>query len=292
MARVTDDVDALRAELVATGLGARVEELLALRRSSMRLGVTPCDEDLPLGASRIGGRPDLPAGTPWPHDDAGRPHSLVAQLDLAALQPFDVEGLLPPAGLLSFFYEAMEQSVWGFDPKDRHGWRVLLTEPDVPLVRHEPPEALIPEGVFRPGRLEPRLEWTMPDTWASAELEALGLDRDEEKAYQDLHQAWTEADDGLATRVLGHPEPVQGDMQLECQLASNGIYVGGPEGYRSAQARQLRPGAVDWRLLLQVDSEEDLGMMWGDVGRLYWWMRRDTLAARDFDRAWMVLQCC
>ena len=32
-------------------------------------------------------------------------------------------------------------------------------------------------------------------------------------------------------------------------------------------------------------------MMWGDVGRLYWWMHPDALTAARWDEAWFVLQC-
>lgn len=53
----------------------------------------------------------------------------------------------------------------------------------------------------------------------------------------------------------------------------------------------LRAGASEWRLLLQIDSDDNAGMMWGDVGRLYVWIRRDDLKRRDFSRAWVVLQC-
>jgi len=81
-------------------------------------------------------------------------------------------------------------------------------------------------------------------------------------------------------------------MELECQLVSNGIYCGDPEGYQSEEARSLQSGAEDWRLILQVDSDEDSGMMWGDVGMIYYWMRVQDLAARNFDRSWMILQCC
>jgi uncharacterized protein YwqG len=31
--------------------------------------------------------------------------------------------------------------------------------------------------------------------------------------------------------------------------------------------------------------------MWGDCGMLYFWIRRDDLARRDFSGAWVVLQC-
>jgi uncharacterized protein YwqG len=80
-------------------------------------------------------------------------------------------------------------------------------------------------------------------------------------------------------------------MQLECQLANSGIYGGRPSDYQDPRVAALRAGAADWRLLLQVDSDDAAGMMWGDVGRIYYWIRAQDLAARRFDQAWLILQC-
>jgi uncharacterized protein YwqG len=80
-------------------------------------------------------------------------------------------------------------------------------------------------------------------------------------------------------------------MQLECQLVTHGLYCGDATGYRDPRAETLRPGAADWRLLLQIDSDEHAGMMWGDVGRIYYWMREEDLAAAAWDTAWLILQC-
>lgn len=67
-------------------------------------------------------------------------------------------------------------------------------------------------------------------------------------------------------------------MQLECQLASNGIYVGDSSGYNHPKRRALENGATDWQLLFQIDSDEKgLGTMWGDVGRVYFWIRQQDL---------------
>jgi uncharacterized protein YwqG len=57
-------------------------------------------------------------------------------------------------------------------------------------------------------------------------------------------------------------------------------------------AAELKAGSMDWHLLLQVDSEQAAGMMWGDVGRLYYWIRSKDLKAGNFDNVWLVLQCC
>lgn len=81
-------------------------------------------------------------------------------------------------------------------------------------------------------------------------------------------------------------------MQVECQLASNGVYCGDGNYLKRPEAQSLIPGADSWRLLLQIDSHEDeTGMMWGDVGRLYFWIKEDDLALRKWGATWMVLQC-
>jgi uncharacterized protein YwqG len=89
----------------------------------------------------------------------------------------------------------------------------------------------------------------------------------------------------------GWPSPVQGEMETECQLVTNGIFCGLPEGYTSRKAMRLRPGAADWRLVLQIASDERVGFEWGDSGKLYVWMREQDIHARRFDRCWTILQC-
>lgn len=93
-------------------------------------------------------------------------------------------------------------------------------------------------------------------------------------------------------RVGGYPEPVQGDPKLEAELVSHGLYCGDPSGYNRGKELRLWQGAMDWELLLQVDSDENANMMWGDVGRLYYLFRRQDLELRAFEKAWLVFQCC
>ena len=54
---------------------------------------------------------------------------------------------------------------------------------------------------------------------------------------------------------------------------------------------ETRTQAAQWRLLLQLDTDDSLGVMWGDSGRIYFWMREEDLRSRAFDRAWCILQC-
>jgi uncharacterized protein YwqG len=85
--------------------------------------------------------------------------------------------------------------------------------------------------------------------------------------------------------MLGHPDAVQGDPQLECEAATRGLSAA------SARADpEIGAKAADWRLLLQVDSDRASGMMWSDVGMLYYWIRAEDLATCRFDRVQAIVQ--
>ncbi len=59
---------------------------------------------VPAGRSRVGGLPDLPAGTAWPINREGLPLHFIAQVDLAELPAGDPRPeLLPACGTLLFF---------------------------------------------------------------------------------------------------------------------------------------------------------------------------------------------
>jgi len=275
--------DEFARRLAGAGLQARTEQMLSQARPSVRLVPDPSAVDV-VGRSRIGGDPDLPPSTEWPRRD-GSPLGFVAQVDLAAVQARCPTDELPADGLLSFFYDCVEQP-WGFDPADRGSWAVIHTPASTPLQAHNPPPDLPAGARFRSVGLAPRPELTVLP-FESYQFDQFGLDQDEAIAYVDT----LPDQDRTIHRLLGHPDHVQGDMTVECQLASNGIYCGDGDFEDDPKAVRLMQAAGDWRLLLQLDSEDAADMMWGDCGRLYFWIRDDDLAARRWDQVWLVLQC-
>jgi uncharacterized protein YwqG len=112
------------------------------------------------------------------------------------------------------------------------------------------------------------------------------------------HERYLEIRDYLARgagsachKLLGHAQPVQNPMELECALVTGGLYCGDQTGYEDPRAEALGRQADRWRLLLQLDTDDNATMMWGDVGMLYFWIRDDDLKALRFDRTWTILQC-
>ena len=108
---------------------------------------------------------------------------------------------------------------------------------------------------------------------------------------QDSFFEFAESLGDVEHHLLGHPQEIQGAMQLQCQLASNGLYCGDQSGYNDPRAVELKSGESDWQLLMQIDSDDNADWMWGDCGRLYFWIKSDDLKSQDFSNCWMVLQC-
>jgi uncharacterized protein YwqG len=283
--------DSARQRLVDGGLTGKLVELL-LARSQPAVGFTthtlPHGTPSVVGLSRLGGAPDLNEGFAWPQWNE-RPLAFLGQLNLADVSRFPCCAPLPQSGLLSFFYD-QDQQTWGFDPKDRGSWLVHF-EQDLTGLRSAKESGAVPSAPFAPCSLIPTEILTLPAP-NSLTVETLDPSAADRAKYYDILDGWDEdSGDGPKHQLVGHPAPVQGEMQLQCQLVANGLYCGDPSGYEDPRAASLRAGANDWRLLLQLDSDDNAEMMWGDCGSLYFWLTEDALRRQAFAESWMILQC-
>lgn len=277
-------------ELLRRASVPHADQLAAMQEPAVRIVTTRTSlDDLPLGTSRFGGSPDLPSQFAWPRRD-GRPLTFLAQIELSVARAPQ----LPDTGWLVFFYDVRQQP-WGFDPKDRGAWLVAWIPSENALERRPHPAVDDGSGPFAASRLTFTPVQTLPDAWDSVVTDrGIGLEESALDAYDGVLQAIVGVgDDELFHHLLGHPQQIQDDMRGECQLASHGIYCGDASGYKSAAAKPLlETAAREWRLLLQIDTDESgPGWMWGDAGRIYFWIRHEDLKARAFDKVWLVLQC-
>lgn len=273
----------------SSGLHRVESKLISLALESIRLWAkVEEEENIPLSHSKLGGRPDLPKTISWPQYKERSLH-FIAQINLEHIGLDAPE--LPKFGLLSFYYDALEQP-WGFDPNDRGRWRVFHFDKLDDFERKVEPDDIIEQGIFSTCKISSSKQTTLPP-WEALSIEQLELNDEERDLYWELCEKVLEHNNSteITHKLLGHPDAIQGEMQLECQLVSNGLYCGDATGYNEPRRKTLEPGAHSWRLLLQIDSEEDIGMMWGDVGRIYFWILEEDLHKKDFSNVWLVLQC-
>jgi uncharacterized protein YwqG len=236
--------------------------------------------------SSIGGLPSVPPDFEWPTWQ-GRPLGFVAQLDLEEVAAGLTQPWLPKQGRLYFFFVS-DQSAGGYDQEELGAWRVIHTSAArTALVPATVPAGLEESSLFPRTNIRFRRIDTLPTEdrfmrgWglSNEEFEALLSARGAPFREQPRHQ------------MFGYPFPEQDDqMELEAQLISKGVFVGNPEGWRDPRIKEASLGFEQWRLLLQIDTDDGLSMMWQDGGLLYFWIREEDAAKGNFGAAWMFLQ--
>jgi uncharacterized protein YwqG len=284
------DTNALAAALSANGLSAYLDLVDRLALPSLRLNATPTpDGAIPVGGSRLGGLPDLTPEQPWPAMPDGAPMSFIGQIRLQDAHALDGGAALPAEGLLSFFYDASQQT-YGADPNDHGGFRVLYV--DAAAQASLAHQAGWPDGLPGAARYGAAAVSFAPELTYAQDLQAELPERtitpqDQARFEAALTRLVPAPSTAPRHRLLGHPDTIQDDMRQECQLAANGVADPSADPQRVAE---LVAGANEWRLLLQVDSDARIGMRWASAGMLYFWIREQDLASARFDNCWVVLQ--
>ena len=264
---------------------AHGEEFLKIRRKMRRLALPTLlltDNDAP-GFSKLGGDPELPAALAWPSRERG-PLSFLAQVDLAQAHEHGGPDWLPQMGGLYLFAEA---DGGGGDGRAA----VVLHAPDISTIEPTPPPPGLPKfaGRFGERRVALAAFTSLPS------LDALGIDvreidveDDELDELSDLPTQAFKAD--RLHRLAGYPNEIQESrLALECELGSRGLDTGGV--FDAEADPKLLRASKSWRLLLQIDSDPELGMMWGDTGMLYVFVREADARAGDFSKTWLISQC-
>ncbi len=286
-------IDDLRYSLAATGLTDLLAHVTTLAQPAVRLTTRAVAQSaIAVGSSEVGGQPDLPPGTAWPAKQ-GAPLAFIAQIRLEEVAAYDTAHALPTKGLLSFFYDAAQET-YGGSPADRAGFHVFYTANATGVRRMPFPTALPANARFTPCAVSFATELTLPETPTVA-LPNITWTPDQQKTYEDVLATLpgpTAGSTGMSpapqNQLLGYPDTLQDDMRIECQLASHGVDVS--QMATDPRAKALIPGADDWTLLLQVDSDGQAGMNWGDAGIVYYWIEQNALRAADFSNVWCVMQ--
>lgn len=235
--------------------------------------------------SHLGGLPELPAGVEWPIWN-GAPLAFLAQIDLAAAPKEDWPAWLPRDGKLFFFYDA-EGGAWGA-PEQRGSWAVVFAEAAMPLIERTSPTELHATARYRRKDIKFTRAQSIPCYERLLDAQDKRLSDEDFEKLLDLYEEIDKESEGPLHRLFGWPSVTQNDdMELACQFGLENIPCGG-DGFENKLTEEIGRAAAEWQLLLQLGSDDDTGMMWGDGGMLFFWVRPQDAARRDFSNVWMV----
>lgn len=280
---------------------AFVDKLLSMAKNEIRIEYKLSEKEIKEPISKIGGKPFLPKGFEWPYYTGvdyldenlkTRPLSFLAQFNLKDIAPLDSEGVLPKSGMLSFFYE-LETMRWGFEPSDSGSAKVFYFPEVDELYVSDYPEDLDEDFIITEFTIDASNHISIPQFCDYTE--------DDKPHWDDYDEcsiaAGYDPDEwGTYSKFLGYADVIQNPMEEECESVTRGYRRGCTEDYNKipdGEKLDIKEKAKDWVLLFQMGTIETdhYELMFGDGGHIYFWIKKEDLANRNFDKIWMILQC-
>lgn len=227
---------------------------------TLKLGPNSNDDPSKVTYTKIGGTPYWPKDQKWP-EYSNRPMICIAQLNFDQLPKLED---FPTTGLLQFFIDTDED----WDTQD--GIKVIYhdkvdpsnTLQEVPVTTEDDRAGFIEGQIFYPtGKLE--------DDYPNTDNESCDIfDYLEDKFGKETIKEYSSV-------VWEHDE------------SSYGTRLGGWPSYTQSEPRYVDNDTVQ---LLQMDSEG--GMMWGDCGIANFFIKKEDLKNKNFDRVMFTWDCC
>jgi uncharacterized protein YwqG len=247
------------------------QQLLGTRSSFIRASTSAGGQTTPW-ASKVGGLPYWPKAVEWPCAPDGRPLAFLAQLNFSEmphLAPF------PQKGIAQFFIN--DDDLLGMDFDDGENpdtFRVLFYE--------NPTEDLAALNSALPA-----VDWDEellphhPD-----ECYPLSFSLGEEVAPISDYRFYQLFGADFFRQFGENEWDVM--AEFEKSVRSQGHKIGGYAYFTQDDPRRDDDPML---LLLQLDSDEKMDLMWGDMGVGHFFIREKDLAARNFSRVLYDWDC-
>lgn len=271
-----------------------------IKRNAIKVDIkTKSTEKLPVGTSKFGGNPDVPKNFKWFYyegedfngETKNRPLSFLAQINCEEVKKYDEDSLLPKKGIIYFFYD-LSTMTWGFDPRDKGSARVFYFDGDITeLSRADFPGDIEEDYKLPEMQIGFSKRYDLPD-YEEFNQTCNYEDWDE---YEEMRvmKGYEQEDDNIS-KLLGYADLIQGGMLLDCESAASGIYCGGIPQIEPGKLSKLKKNCSEWQLLFQLDTvtAENFELMFGDCGRIYFYIKKEDLKNCRFDNCWLIMQCC
>jgi|GEM_PF-213400 len=256
------------------------EEILKKKAKALEKYYSPFGQikvisgDVPaLKDSKFGGEPFWPKGLEYPTTPDGLNLVMLAQINCA-----DVPEILgwPKKGIVQFYIRG-DDDLYGADlddPANQTGFRVIFHEDlDQETEKHpiDPNNEFLPLDVSKPKKIEILAGKMLPSIDASyVDPKLSDLIEDNGDAYSDYRdRARAELfGDASKHQIGGYPDFIQQDPRTESQAKSQ---------YAC--------------LLLQIDSDPENNIQWGDYGSAQFFTSSAKLKKKDFSKALYSWAC-
>lgn len=308
----------LREQIRAFGLDTIANIIVHLVKPAIQLSRTLSNDNaIELGISKFGGHPDLPPNTKWPYwKDI--PLTFIAQFKLSQIPSIApnanefsklrqltlwdmnsipssqlefAQEILPNQGMIYFFYDALSHPY-----ADRGGWHIAYAANEHGLKRRSPPIYDGDWGQFKSLpvhelRFARRLSLPFPEDMSRQTLNFFSHDF-ENRYWQIASANYPKPHHHL----YGYPWLIQNSLEFECVFHTQHLQrekVTNTYKYRTTDGRliNLKTEMNKWQFLFQIDTDNSLNVMWGDVGTLYVCIPKASLASQIFEDCWTIMQC-
>lgn len=216
--------------------------------------------------SKVFGVPYFSENMPFPTNEEGQPLKLLAQLNFEQMPPYLN---FPTTGILQFFIDPYDD-LYGMDFDDgtnQTGFRVIYHETIEPMLPEEDLPTYDVEELILPGTTEAKMTFT-PKTQpiSLVDFRAPALVGDVLEDYD----SWND--------------------YIEAYYAQPLHQIGGYSYFTQTDPREYDYQAYT-TMLLQIDSQMDIDLIWGDVGIANFFITPDDLRRRDFSRVLYNWDC-
>lgn len=239
--------------------------------------------------------------------DPSIPLSFLGQLYLDEVPRFGSFPEVPQSGILYFFWDTIFCPP-GYEPLSRGSCRVVYASNFLQLEEISYPMEAIPEPVSEIYADEIRFIYPQKGLefrpcWSSTSYQGTLIPPEEEgEDVVPLSERISDEfpprrsseiltlDNSPTHQLLGEPIQLQGGpMEEICQRCFHDL-SSGRDINPSPESAYLKKEVKDWQLLLQLDSDDNLGWMWHNSGMVYFWIRKADLKKLDFSNVWCIMQ--
>lgn len=248
-------------------------------KSFFKIGKSPdkYDEFKDVFSSKIGGIPYWPKGKDYPTLN-GKTAKLIFQLNIDEAKEkgihFDKSiPYFPLKGIIQFFF-AFDDDMWGY-PETEESTLVIYHE-DISVEHH------LSEDIIY-------INTTHDDMPFDKSVKVEFKEKEELLGTQDLYNHTLFKNKGL------HFNLEDEDLYYDVEEADNaGSKIGGYAYFTQSDPLYYVGKDIpdDLILLLQLDSEDELHMMWGDCGVANWRISSEKLKNKDFSKIFFNWDCC